>query len=595
MLKSRRKQRAEAQAQAQAQGTEPSDTARPAGVSNQAMLSMLEGMGKRQSIQPAPGGQALADAMRAKLEQQFGLPMGQIRSTGIENEPAGHSADDWAVFQPAGTAADPVPPSEWGASRELPPSQKQTFKGQSIPQPREEYTDNEAQSARGAAGGQLRILPSLRDIALERFNAAAAEFMFYEEDGCQDSADPLERNITFENFLKKCGLPDELREEIFDKLNVSNAKKEKTIAFYSPKNAPVVEITQNTIKNFYNHRQPKLGTKRSRHFSGGKNDLLLGHLADAIRFVVWEQKIYEKENIAEDSNFLKVDATNCHYRGAIEAGTKQFNKLIDKPLPDIETENKHVLEDIFPFGGDCSTNILKRKGSESYGWFTSSSQVVHEHGHHLENNLTTNDFANLHTFLRVRTDPDSPTRQTGWGLTGKKDVGYNAKLPLMDIPWFPTQFFKSMNSKTRFYVCCAFNAISSMILRSVGYLAGYCSPELREEIQGWAQQFINNFFLQESNSESTSYATQYHPDNYSTEFVSTTAELLATERGAMELIDKDPTRAAMFFYLSNKSLFQKIDEKFQAVQSRVTQSSGQGPEAQKEIIKLSDFLGLIAD
>lgn len=591
MLKSRRKQRAEAQAQ----GTEPSDTARPAGVSNQAMLSMLEGVGTRQSIQSPSGGQALADAMRAKLEQQFGLPMGQIRSTGIENEPAGHSADDWAVFQPARTAADPVPPSEWGASRELPPSQKQTFKGQSIPQPREEYTDNEAQSARGAAGDQLRILPSLRDIALERFNAAAAEFMFYEEDGCQDSADPLERNITFENFLKKCGLSDALREEIFDKLNVPNAKQEKTISFYSPKNASVIEITQNAIKNFYDDNQSKLGSNRSRHFPGGTSDMLLGYLSDAIRLVVGEQKIYEKDNISEPPDYLKADTTSCNYKGTIRAGTKHFNKLIDKPLPDVQIENKRVLEDIFPFGGDCITHILKKNGVESYGWFTSPSQVVHEHGHHLENNLTTNDFANLHNFLRGRTDPHFPTRQTGWGLTGEKSIGYNAKLPLMDIPWFPTQSFRSMNSKARFYACCAFNTICSMILGSAGHLTGCCSPNTSENMQDRAQQCINNFFLQESNSESTSYATQYHQDNFSTEFVSTTAEFLATERGAMELIDKDPTRAAMFFYLGNKSLFKKIDETFQTIQSRVTQSSGQGPEAQKEIIKLSDFLGLIAD
>lgn len=63
----------------QPQGAGAEQTARPTGVSNQAMLSMLGDQREQQSAHPASGGQPLDDAMRAKFERQFGLPMDDVR------------------------------------------------------------------------------------------------------------------------------------------------------------------------------------------------------------------------------------------------------------------------------------------------------------------------------------------------------------------------------------------------------------------------------------------------------------------------------------------------------------------------------------
>lgn len=159
MLEYLRKRQREAKAQEV--GTE--QTVGPAGMSNQAMISMLESQREQPAARPASGGTPLADAMRAKFERQFGLPMddvrvhhnsdepakfdagaytygtdifigpgqeellnhemthvaqqklGQVRPTGMENglavnrSPAlEHSADTGAVTQTMGTAAGPV-------------------------------------------------------------------------------------------------------------------------------------------------------------------------------------------------------------------------------------------------------------------------------------------------------------------------------------------------------------------------------------------------------------------------------------------------------------------------------------------------------
>ena len=89
----------------------------------------------------------------------------------------------------------------------------------------------------------------------------------------------------------------------------------------------------------------------------------------------------------------------------------------------------------------------------------------------------------------------------------------------------------------------------------------------------------------------TSYATQINDQNvpivrqnFSTEFVSTTAELLATERGARTLFSADPTRAAMFFYVANRSLFNQLEREFQ---------NRQAAHPPLAVISLRNFLHII--
>ena len=74
--------------EAKAQETEKEQAAVPAGAGNQAMLSMLEAQGERGEVQPASGGTPLAEAMRAKFERHFGLPMDDVRVHRNSDEPA---------------------------------------------------------------------------------------------------------------------------------------------------------------------------------------------------------------------------------------------------------------------------------------------------------------------------------------------------------------------------------------------------------------------------------------------------------------------------------------------------------------------------
>lgn len=59
-----------------------------AGMGNQALLSMLEGQRAQTATLSSSGGTPLPDAMRAKFERQFGLPMDDVRVHHNSDEPA---------------------------------------------------------------------------------------------------------------------------------------------------------------------------------------------------------------------------------------------------------------------------------------------------------------------------------------------------------------------------------------------------------------------------------------------------------------------------------------------------------------------------
>lgn len=65
----------------------PREMELPSGISNQAMLSMLESQGMQTAPRPASGGTPLDEAMRVKFERQFGLPMGDVRVHHNSDEP----------------------------------------------------------------------------------------------------------------------------------------------------------------------------------------------------------------------------------------------------------------------------------------------------------------------------------------------------------------------------------------------------------------------------------------------------------------------------------------------------------------------------
>lgn len=255
-------------------------------------------------------------------------------------------------------------------------------------------------------------------------------------------------------------------------------------------------------------------------------------------------------------------------------GTTRFNVLAfgqqhqnaQNPIPPAVPNQVEI--GIAPAGGYTKLEVAPSVGEQSYGFATGPSQVVHEHGHLLENNLGVNDFANLHRFLRARSRSDQQ-RDTGWGTLTGTGKGYDAELPPMEFQNWLSRNMPSNHSVTKFLL---YNFGNWMLSLSTKLLT-------LDLARNYAQQFVDDFFLQESNSETTSYATQIN-GGYSTEFVSTTAELLSTERGARKVIEADPTRVALFFYLADKIFYGQLDRSFKARQRR----SGQ------QVMSLDEFL-----
>lgn len=260
-------------------------------------------------------------------------------------------------------------------------------------------------------------------------------------------------------------------------------------------------------------------------------------------------------------------AFNASMLESINEGMMRFHTLTSLPrrnrrrLANIAAHPIPQAIDIWHGGIGATTDIdiQPRRGTQSYGLAAGPSQVVHENGHLLENSLGVDDFANLHRFLLMRTNQAGEgQRPTGWGDSPTGGTGYDAELPQMSFQNFVSRWLTSDHSLLRFGL---FNAGN--------YLLSLMTPD-----RSRGQRFIDDFFLQESNSMTTSYATQINgqnvpmvQQNFSTEFVSTTAELLATERGARTLFSADPTRAAMFFYVANRSLFNRLEREFQNLQA----------------------------
>lgn len=257
----------------------------------------------------------------------------------------------------------------------------------------------------------------------------------------------------------------------------------------------------------------------------------------------------------------------------IAEGIGRINKLLDPnlrqqlprganqpagaPLPVVD------IGDDIDFGGSTTAfHDINRTGEQDYGLFAGPSQVMHEQGHHIENYLGVNDFVNLHYYLYRHTNPtpNAQDRRSGWNkLFGfEKNImtggpGYNIHLPEMKFQNIISRNLPSGNDLMLYWLFNAGNAALYEILSLFG-------------AQERGQQFIDDFFLQESNSNSTSYASLYDPETYETEFMSTTAELLSTARGAQEVINNDPTRVVLFIYLTNRPLYQQINGDFQQAQ-----------------------------
>lgn len=317
------------------------------------------------------------------------------------------------------------------------------------------------------------------------------------------------------------------------------------------------------------------GINQNRHFNLiCLKEVLEKFVLPRIKKAVKKGKIAKLNPLGQGVKYLQSDkkkkgnlAFKLDNRDLIE-GTTRFNYIaINQTSTNQKTVPEKVTIGLTPFGGTTVSDVRPPVGEEEYGFAAGPSQVMHEHGHLLENSLGVNDFANLHRFLRMRSKQRNQGK-TGWGISGS-GWGYVAELPPMA---FQNWLSRHLPSRHSAFLCGLFNMGNwSLSLATKLITLGLARDQ--------AQRFVDDFFLQESNSETSSYATQIYSD-YGTEFVSTTAELLSTERGAEKLIEADPTRVALFFYLADKTFYRQLDGKFRESQR---QSGAQ-------VIRLDDFL-----
>lgn len=375
--------------------------------------------------------------------------------------------------------------------------------------------------------------------------------------------------------LRECGIPKSLAESVV--LKIERPKSSETNDKYLHASCTLISY----YSEFENHFGQDVRKLDQRAGNGTRGSGLVNLVAVLAQFVLprvekaveMGRQARSKQHGQGIEQLLPQD-----WRGKmafwldgsdLAEGTTRFNYLAvnQKEKTAKRRVPKQVTIGLTPFGGKTVSDVRPLVGKEEYGFAAGPSQVVHEHGHLLENNLGVHEFANLHRFLRMRSKSDDQGK-TGWGISGS-GWGYIAELPPMEVQNWLSRRLPSYHSAV---LCGLFNLGNwSLSLATKLMTLGLARDR--------GQRFVDDFFLQESNSETTSYATQIYSD-YSTEFVSTTAELLSTVRGARKVIEADPTRVAIFFYLADKGFYNDLKVEFKKRQK----------QAGLEPVSLDEFL-----
>lgn len=420
-------------------------------------------------------------------------------------------------------------------------------------------------------------LPSIAEIAIQRL----CELLFPDQSVPNDQVEKIAflsdrlrqlkgTNKHVRKILKKCGVPKELADKMA--LEITKKKYDKAVALFYDHYLQFDNCRGEDLEKLdpRGHR-----INQNRHFKLiCLKEVLEMFVLPRIKKAVKIGRAAKFKPLGQGIEYLQSDkkkkgnlAFKLDKRDLIE-GTTRFNYIaIDQTSTNQKTLPEKVTIGLTPFGGKTVSDVRPLVGQEEYGFAAGPSQVVHEHGHLLENNLGVHEFANLHRFLQMRSKSDDQGK-TGWGISGS-GWGYIAELPPMEVQNWLSRRLPSYHSAV---LCGLFNLGNwSLSLATKVMTLGLARDR--------AQRFVDDFFLQESNSETTSYATQIYSD-YSTEFVSTTAELLSTERGARKVIEADPTRVALFFYLADKGFYNDLKVEFKKRQK----------QAGLEPVSLDEFL-----
>ncbi len=204
------------------------------------------------------------------------------------------------------------------------------------------------------------------------------------------------------------------------------------------------------------------------------------------------------------------------------AARDKFNALVQRPaLPNVGPVAS---------GWTDPVSYMGHNGSLTVGWGSTPDTLVHEFGHHLENNLEASEFGTLHNFLTARS-VGPQLRKVGYGPLSNKDQtseGYNANLPNPDVG--------GHSSLTRLGV--------DMIGNTFGSQA--------------SERSIDHFVQKNAHTPESSYATQVDAGDFKTEFLSTTIHYLADPQNARALIDTDPLRVCLFLHLARPAVYAQI-------------------------------------
>lgn len=200
-----------------------------------------------------------------------------------------------------------------------------------------------------------------------------------------------------------------------------------------------------------------------------------------------------------------------------------FNRLVDHALPQVGQVETGALTDPISYMSDT--------GNLTVGWGSPKNILVHEMGHHLENNLSPMEFASMHNFLKARSR-NGQFRKVGYGPVLNKAQsaeGYNTDTPNPDV--------QGSQSLTKLGV--------DMLKWRVGMESG--------------EEGIDRFIQQNAHTPESSYATQvYEGGAFRTEFMATTIHLLSRPDTAASLVQSDPLRVAMFLSVAQPAAYQLI-------------------------------------
>lgn len=209
-----------------------------------------------------------------------------------------------------------------------------------------------------------------------------------------------------------------------------------------------------------------------------------------------------------------------------------FNKLVSTPVTSVGI-NKNKIDPVSAMGVEASLIPQKMPGQLHVGTVATRGILLHELGHHLENNLSYLDFATLHNFLRARSKGNTMRKVGYQPLLGREssEIGYNTENPDLQMPGSP-----------------------SLLKTGMAAIPNTWGNEA-------AGNVINRFVMDNSSTDQTSYHSLSDRSG-GTEFLSTTIHFFSDPTAAFNLVRKDPFRVAFFIMMANKPVYEEIKAAF---------------------------------